>query len=150
MYVPGIQVFKIVKDEYGWKALIQARQWENLTKHKTTSYEQLAFLHNCICNMPPKSLHRKSLVDSAGCAVVWQFQHRMMRAMINNHHRQIGAQTVNFQRHREYCWVMLTHEHFNALNFHIYLAMQRACQRKAKILQRKTNILRMLDNHKCQ
>lgn len=52
----------------------------------------------------------------------------------------------NIQRHQEYCQAMLACEHYNALNLYIYLAMQRACQHKAKALRQKMESLKTLDN----
>ncbi len=100
--MPGLQIFKSIKYMYGIATLRHARKWELFTRKKSSTCEQLLFLHNCKrLNILPNSINYQSPVKSTFALHTAQSNgRRMLEVLITDAHNRLGVYQQKIEEHR--------------------------------------------------
>jgi hypothetical protein len=86
--MPGLQIFKSLKYIYGIATLKHGRKCELFARKKSSTFEQLNFLHNCKrLNILPNSINYQPPVKSAFAIRTAQANgRRMLKVLITESH----------------------------------------------------------------
>jgi phosphoribosyl-dephospho-CoA transferase len=100
--MPGLQIFKSIKYIYGIATLKHARKWELFARKKSSTFEQLNFLHNCKrLNILPNSINYQPPVKSAFAIRTAQANgRRMLKVLITESHIRLRTYQRRIEEHR--------------------------------------------------
>ena len=86
--MPGLQIFKHIKQTYGIDTLRNIRKWEFFVRKESSTFEQLHFLHNCRRqNILPNSINYQPPIKTDLAQRTAQSNgRRMLNALISDAH----------------------------------------------------------------
>ena len=124
--MPGLQIFKSLKQTYGLVSLKNARKWESYARKESSTLEQLHFLHNCKrLNILPNSInYRPPMKTELAKRTAKTNGKRMLRTLITETHNCLRIYRGKRNSHR--------HEVLNSISLRDSNALKDAIEHTSK------------------
>jgi hypothetical protein len=141
--MPGLQIFNSIKHIYGIATLRHARKWELFARKKSSTFEQLHFLHNCkSLNVLPNSINYQPPVKSNLAIRTAQANgRRMLNVPITETHNRLRTYQRRIKDHRCAIFAITNTKDGNSLENTIRSIVQEYQSKRRAKLQRKLQII---------